>query len=345
MERGLRLIPSTHGWTAIRHAARGESVGIVASLLDRAKLLGITVPGVGRASSWAKRNADGEEMVDILTVVAARLDMTEHSPSTAQSSDRSEEGSWAESELGSEPEFESRAEPENRAAVDETETHLHDAVQNGKAGYARRPLRIGVLQICWAVWEQLHVDLVDGGRQWGSHFHHEIADQPGCALEARDGLGSTALHCPYHQPPDLSMGAAPDAARILLKAGADLNSRNRNGEIPLVLAVSRRDEDVLCIQVLMDHGVDPEAADSARGTVLWYAAKRKEDTARLFLSGGYHRQGLAAAVHGTHIPPSSVLMRLGRGQTQTRRSMHFPSLPPWQPSMTRYQSCHMEFCP
>ncbi len=62
-------------------------------------------------------------------------------------------------------------------------------------------------------------------------------------------------------------GVSPDTLRKLIAAGADVNTKNSNGETPLHMAVNNSNE---VIQILLEAGADPDISDelhSANGQV------------------------------------------------------------------------------
>jgi ankyrin repeat protein len=73
-------------------------------------------------------------------------------------------------------------------------------------------------------------------------------------------MSSTALHIAAFQ------GRA-DAARILVRAGANVNHRDRHGFGPLTCAISRNCKDIAVL--LLKHGADPRQQAEALGVAAW----------------------------------------------------------------------------
>ncbi|KAJ3499651.1 hypothetical protein NMY22_g19490 [Coprinellus aureogranulatus] len=101
----------------------------------------------------------------------------------------------------------------------------------------------------------------------------------GLPLSLPDVAGYTALHHCV-----LSMGESyPDKERIiqkLLASGADVNYRNRWGETPLSCAISN--DDILGIDLLMEHGADVDLPDGNGITVrMCYRATGKAVSAAM----------------------------------------------------------------
>ena len=83
----------------------------------------------------------------------------------------------------------------------------------------------------------------------------------GANLEAIDGVGRTALHSA------VQLSLAP-VLENLLDAGAKINSRDRNGGTPLMLA------NVEMLTVLLHRGADLSSTDHLGRSALYYAASR-----------------------------------------------------------------------
>jgi uncharacterized protein len=88
----------------------------------------------------------------------------------------------------------------------------------------------------------------------------------GCAIDAADGQGYTALH-----------GAVEydhtDMARLLLDHGANIDPGDRGGQTPLARAVFLSKGKMEMIKLLIDRGADPEKPNIAGITPLAFAEK------------------------------------------------------------------------
>lgn len=85
----------------------------------------------------------------------------------------------------------------------------------------------------------------------------------------------TALH-------GACQGAHLDVAELLLERGGDPNIRTRpEGETPLCLLLSRHDPDRECIERLLQHGADPNIADSEGKTPLHHECSWRANVARV----------------------------------------------------------------
>ena len=76
-----------------------------------------------------------------------------------------------------------------------------------------------------------------------------------------------------------------EVVRYLIKHGADVNTRNKAHQTPLILAAHHGD--VEANEALMDAGAELEAADGNGWTALTWASYREHDhTASILLSRG-----------------------------------------------------------
>ena len=68
--------------------------------------------------------------------------------------------------------------------------------------------------------------------------------------------------------------ATPEAIESLLKAGADIEARDKDGETPLIIAARSNNPEV--IEVLLTGGANAKAKNEAGETALDYAKKNKK---------------------------------------------------------------------
>jgi ankyrin repeat protein len=81
--------------------------------------------------------------------------------------------------------------------------------------------------------------------------------QAGVDADVTDSAGFTPLHF-------AAQSLHPEAVRLLIGAGAELEARNRFGATPLLVALGNaRDDDHGVVGLLLDAGADMDAANSA----------------------------------------------------------------------------------
>jgi ankyrin repeat protein len=85
----------------------------------------------------------------------------------------------------------------------------------------------------------------------------QLLKQKKLNIDARDGLGNTALHYSAHHD-------HPSTLVMLLEAGAQVNVQNNAGETPLHKAVAKGS--IPCIKALVEHGGDPKIESRDRKT-------------------------------------------------------------------------------
>lgn len=78
----------------------------------------------------------------------------------------------------------------------------------------------------------------------------------GANTEIKDREGNTALH-------DAALMGDPTAMAYLISMKAKVDATNNNGETPLILAVHRKDIDL--VRQLVEAGADPKAQDTIAG--------------------------------------------------------------------------------
>lgn len=66
-----------------------------------------------------------------------------------------------------------------------------------------------------------------------------------------------------------------EIVEYLLNVGADPNSRNRDGTVPLVSAVGLGDSNIKIVKLLVEHGADVNLKDHDGNSVLDYAKARR----------------------------------------------------------------------
>jgi hypothetical protein len=81
-------------------------------------------------------------------------------------------------------------------------------------------------------------------------------------INAVNVSGFTALH-------EAAFAGQYEVIELLLKLGAKVDSRDRNGKTPLMLAAMKGN--TACVTALLNAGADPEARDNTGRDVLWIA--------------------------------------------------------------------------
>jgi ankyrin repeat protein len=112
---------------------------------------------------------------------------------------------------------------------------------------------------------------------FGSPQAVKILIDAGADVNAKDGFGATAL-----------VWAAGDAAKakMLVEHGADVNARTTNGRTPLIVAAIH-DGNAATVRRLLDQGADIKTADEQGETALLVAAHADAfDTVKLLLERG-----------------------------------------------------------
>ena len=119
----------------------------------------------------------------------------------------------------------------------------------------------------------------DSPLHWPAHNNHveivKILIDAGADVEADEvnWIGGKPLHWASEH--------APDAVRLLLRAGADVNSRNIridsefNQFTPLIMNATQRDDCSEVTELLLAAGADPGAMDANGTTALEHAERRK----------------------------------------------------------------------
>ena len=158
-------------------------------------------------------------------------------------------------------------------------TALHMAAHNGHVEIAKLLLTRGANPrqqkglnkagfVNEAGWSPLH---------WAAKNNHgemvELLIEAGASIDAE---ASAAFH--FGTPLHIAAGAEEraDALEALLKAGADVDLRDDEGNSPLHFAVSR--SAVRVTQLLLRYGADPLASNAQRQTPLTMAAATRADT-------------------------------------------------------------------
>jgi ankyrin repeat protein len=97
----------------------------------------------------------------------------------------------------------------------------------------------------------LHISVKAHNDTWVGFLLNKGAD-----TEIKDRNGNTALH-------DAALVGDPTAISYLTSMKARVNATNNNGETPLVLAVHRKDIEI--VQLLIAAGADPNIQDTIAG--------------------------------------------------------------------------------
>lgn len=159
-------------------------------------------------------------------------------------------------------------------------TALHMAAHNGHVEIAKLLLSRGANPrqqkglnkagfVNEAGWSPLH---------WAAKNNHgemvELLIEAGASIDAE---ASAAFH--FGTPLHIAAGAEEraDALEALLRAGADVDLRDDEGNSPLHFAVSR--SAVRVTQLLLRYGADPLASNAQRQTPITMAASTRADTA------------------------------------------------------------------
>ncbi len=112
-------------------------------------------------------------------------------------------------------------------------------------------------------------------------------------------------------------GGYPETARVLVDAGANVNSKDSSGRTPLMAAALSGSSDVA--RLLLDHKADLNAEDSGGSTALIYAAANGHfEFIDLLAGAGLTKgadMGLAFAVRGCHMPTVRRLLDSGAKTT------------------------------
>lgn len=101
-----------------------------------------------------------------------------------------------------------------------------------------------------------------------------IRDDPG-ALTAEDSQRNTALHL-------AALHGHVTAARLLIKAGASVNTTNATGMTPLMLAAKAGESDM--VKLLLRNGADPKIKDAQGWTALKWAKKTRHYRAAVMIA-------------------------------------------------------------
>jgi ankyrin repeat protein len=124
-------------------------------------------------------------------------------------------------------------------------------------------------------------------------------------LEERDNDGDTALAYAI-------MWGNDECARMLVRAGANVNTRSDNSWTPLMNAVWYNRVEI--VRFLLENGADPAATNESDGTALVLAAQEgySEVLQELLLCGvGRMDDALCSAVQGGHVACVDVLLAAG----------------------------------
>lgn len=145
------------------------------------------------------------------------------------------------------------------------------------------------------------------GRQGWTDIVRQHLEHDRLTVHYRGWIGDTPLHWPAHnnyaqivamlidagadieadennwiggKPLHWASEHAPDSVRLLLEAGAEVNSRNVREEsdffqvTPLIMNATQRDDCVEVTEQLLQAGADPSATDATGMTALQHAEKR-----------------------------------------------------------------------
>jgi ankyrin repeat protein len=123
--------------------------------------------------------------------------------------------------------------------------------------------------------QAVEVGLLDAARTGLTERVRALLDRNG-AIDERDALGHTALHCAV-------VGGHVETVRLLLERGAPPDARDKRGNTPLALIQDSPE----VARLLVDHGADPNA-DLGGWTVMFYLAmfQSPEVLAPLLDAGG-----------------------------------------------------------
>lgn len=101
----------------------------------------------------------------------------------------------------------------------------------------------------------------------------------GARLDDVNHKQETAFLHVFHAYTNGDMPNLPEsffAVKKLVESGANINAQDQDGKTALILAFDRRIDDVLAVQLLLDHGVDVGLKDNFGRTAMDYLEKASE---------------------------------------------------------------------
>ncbi|PWW74643.1 ankyrin, partial [Tuber magnatum] len=103
----------------------------------------------------------------------------------------------------------------------------------------------------------------------------QLIEEAGMSVDIHENYGNTPLHCAV-------FFGQEDTVRLLLRAGANPNARNRVGMTALHWAAGHRDGFAGIISCLLEHSADPEIPDGS-GRKAIYRARMYENVSSISL--------------------------------------------------------------